>query len=255
MQHGQDSRNQMLAEVCARAHSFAPVSACTSIAPLRATQALAQPIVDCAVRIAGRYAECTVRNPRLERVLAIPRDDSTAQFLQQISQFVLAPRVTLSLAAPARQLIERYTQHERRAVIEKHEQTLRVDRLIERLMTRVERIDAVRGEMIDAPARRDPGGPAPAKVPATFAQPPRATGPRVVQRVLRQTESRTAARSEPTAPPRPSAPEALVWPAPPAPPPSREARVPAVDVEQLADRVVRVIDRRLTATRERLGRF
>jgi hypothetical protein len=205
-----------------------------------------------AARIAGRFARCAVQRP-LDRVLAIPQPGSWVQYVEGSTALTFAPRVSLSLGAAAHRLGARTIERESRFE-ERVERTVQFDRLVERLATRVERIDTLRGERVVV-LERVPSPVIEPRASPINARALAAASPHRVERILRaQIASAPAPTQEET---RASAPREGDRPRPrsPASAPEPGPRVQPFDVEQLADRVVRVIDRRLTASRERLGRI
>jgi len=204
-------------------------------------------------RIAGRFARCATQRA-LDGVLAISRVGSWTQYVAGNTALTIAPRVALALAAPA-QPANTHTIERELHDVERIERAVRVDRLVERLATRVERIDTLRGERV---IRGNASAPAAASLvpPAAASRSPAAPPPQRVERVLRAAASAPVPKDGDS---RVTASDLrereLPLRAGLAPAPAPATRTQPFDVEQLADRVVRVIDRRLTASRERLGRI
>ncbi|MBL8298425.1 MAG: hypothetical protein JNN30_08770 [Rhodanobacteraceae bacterium] len=195
----------------------------------------------------------------LQRVLAIPRDGTSIYAPQQHWHLAFAPRIALQLQATRERAA---SQASAPAAVPAHDAaapprpSTRIA-TVERILARGMRVDALRGVALPAPQLNAHVITATALpvVSATSAAPVPPLVAAAVPRVLRRNPEAAMSAASRAVPAGAMSPAAIG--STPATGASSNASVAApfaLDVEHLAERVVRVIDRRLVAARERLGR-
>jgi hypothetical protein len=201
-----------------------------------------------AVRIRRRHArdELAARHP--EMLLArIPV--ATLQVAYSASHIHWAPRIALTFASAGGS--PRVVSPARGHGAAAESRRLRVDHVVQRLTARAIRVFSV------APPARDiePGAPTGAVPPMRFEPRPEACAP-AVPRILRRArfEMPDPATGHEPWPAAVGIANRAAWPGWPEPTSSTRPAPPSVDLDQLTDRVVSALNRRVTAHRERLGR-
>ena len=202
-----------------------------------------------AARVARRYAR-RVGRPRLLRSVVLRRPSPIV--VRDRSRVVARPRIELALrtrttarieamtVARAPSNVETIVRHTSRSVPPSSIGSGAHERVVQRLLERTGRVE-VRGSQFNTPSRAAPGEVATRVLPVPSVPP--------VELVVARPASAVAC---PTPPP-PDPPAFDGW-GPPRPFARQAPEAPKVDVEALTDDVMRSIDRRIVAYRERTGR-
>jgi hypothetical protein len=230
-------------------------------ARMRRASFAGRPASALAASIAARYRHTLSREAPPGMELAQRRPGQFFQPIYQRIELRIAPRVAMTLAStPARQVVAdavsllRPPGLDGSGPIERaRPEPSRVEQLLQRLVVRETRVESVRSERIvsqehsaDVATARH-AGRVTSNRPLESAAPP---VPRVVAHLPAPVPARRATTVSADLPEPPSdRPFAPAWPT------TFQSTVnpPAVDVERLADQVMRTIDRRVTAQRERRG--
>jgi hypothetical protein len=216
-----------------------------------------------ALALISRYRDAVGMVVPLARVLACPRAQHFAQHLEQRLVLTLAPRITLQLGSmSASTRAGTYADRPAPAsAMTAASPPVYMNTLVQRIVERVGRVSLLDGSALTLSPAISAATRAPRVTRAASRADHPAIGPNALQapRVLRRA---SGAKWEPARAAQAATPQADV-PSSSSGAKSVEAtnsttptRVPAhFDVDALADRVVRVIDKRLTAHRERFGRL
>jgi hypothetical protein len=240
-----------------------PAQRVTSLTLARARRMAAlrpAPVLEFARALSARHQIGVACINPLERVLAIPRVLAPVHRIERHLHLAFAPRVEMRLAMCASP--ERAQPQVSRAAPWSPAVALpvMVNQLVQRMLERVERVNTLNGALMPtspviarAPESTASGQARAASAEVLYARPD-TTVPRVFRASALSASSTSpshAAISQ--APLRESAEESTRTNDVSAT--SRAIAAPALDVHALAERVVRVIDKRFTAQRERMGRL